>query len=96
MRLEATISCFQLLLVKQYQLLQEERQRILGWTAKRELSKLNYHIHTILLTEDDIRHRIYAIRGVQVMLDKDLALLYEVETKRINEAVKTKSNKVPC
>lgn len=54
MRREATISCFQLLLVKQYQLLQEERQRILGWTAQRELSKLNYHIHTILLTEDDI------------------------------------------
>ena len=37
---------FQLLLVKEYQRLQEEKQKLLGWTAKRELSKLNYHIHT--------------------------------------------------
>lgn len=59
---------FQLLLVKQYQILQEERQRLLGWTAKRELSKLNYHIHTdaiktnLIPSEIDVRHRslIYA------------------------------------
>lgn len=37
---------FQLLLVKEYQRLQEEKQKFLGWTAKRELSKINYHIHT--------------------------------------------------
>ncbi len=37
---------FQLLLVKEYQRLQEEKQKMLGWTAKRELSKINYHIHT--------------------------------------------------
>ena len=37
---------FQLLLVKEYQHLQEEKQKLLGWTAKRELSKINYHIHT--------------------------------------------------
>jgi hypothetical protein len=37
---------FQLLLVKEYQRLQEEKQKLLGWTAKRELSKINYHIHT--------------------------------------------------
>ena len=59
---------FQLLLVKQYQLLQEERQKALGWTAKRELSKLNYHIHTdaiktnLIPPEIDARHKslIYA------------------------------------
>ena len=37
---------FQLLLVKEYQRLQEEKQKLIGWTAKRELSKINYHIHT--------------------------------------------------
>ena len=37
---------FQLLMVKEYQQLQEEKQKYLGWTAKRELSKINYHIHT--------------------------------------------------
>ena len=37
---------FQLLLVKEYQRLKEEEQRLLGWSAKRELSKINYRIHT--------------------------------------------------
>lgn len=37
---------FQLLLVKEYQRMKAEEQKALGWTAKRELSKINYHIHT--------------------------------------------------
>ena len=37
---------FQLLLVKEYQRLETEEQRLLGWSAKRELSKINYRIHT--------------------------------------------------
>ena len=37
---------FQLLLVKEYQRLKSEEQKMVGWTAKRELSKINYHIHT--------------------------------------------------
>ena len=37
---------FQLLLVKEYQRLKAEEQKMLGWTAKRELSKINYNIHT--------------------------------------------------
>ena len=37
---------FQLLLVKEYQRLKTEEQQLLGWSAKRELSKINYHIHT--------------------------------------------------
>ena len=41
------------------------------------------------LKEDlSIEDMIYEIRGKQVMLDSDLAKLYNVETKRINEAVK--------
>ncbi len=35
-----------------------------------------------------IENKIYTIRSLQVMLDRDLAELYQVETKRINEAVK--------
>ena len=35
-----------------------------------------------------IEERIFTIRGKQVMIDKDLALLYGVETKRLNEQVK--------
>lgn len=37
---------FQLLLVKEYQRLKEQEQAQLGWSAKRELSKINYRIHT--------------------------------------------------
>ncbi len=37
---------FQLLLVKEYQRLKAEEQKQLEWSAKRELSKINYHIHT--------------------------------------------------
>jgi hypothetical protein len=37
---------FQLLLVKEFQRLKEEEQKAIGWTAKRELAKINYHIHT--------------------------------------------------
>ena len=37
---------FKLYLINEFQRLKEEEQKQLGWTAKRELSKLNYHIHT--------------------------------------------------
>ena len=37
---------FQLLLVKEYQRLKVAEQQLLGWSAKRELSKINYRIHT--------------------------------------------------
>ncbi len=42
-----------------------------------------------------IEDMIYEIRGIQVMLDSDLAKLYHVETKRINEAVKNNPQKFP-
>ena len=44
---------FQLLLVKEYQRLKTEEQQLLGWSAKRELSKINYRIHT-----DAIKHNL--------------------------------------
>ena len=37
---------FRLYLVKEFQRLKVEEQKMLGWSAKRELSKINYHIHT--------------------------------------------------
>ena len=43
----------------------------------------------------NIKSKIYEIRGKQVMLDSDLADIYCVETKRINEAVKNNINKFP-
>lgn len=42
-----------------------------------------------------VENMIYEIRGKQVMLDSELAKLYGVETKRINEAVKNNPDKFP-
>lgn len=44
---------FELYLVKEFQRLKEEEQRLIGWSAKRELSKINYRIHT-----DAIKHNL--------------------------------------
>ena len=49
----------------------------------------------ILNNDEKIENLIYEIRGVQVMLDSDLAKLYQVETKRINEAVSRNIDKFP-
>ena len=38
---------------------------------------------------------IYKIRGYQVMLDEDLAAIYQVETRRLNEAVKRNADRFP-
>ena len=40
----------------------------------------------LLPSQNEIQRRIYSIRGVQVMLDRDLAQLYQVETKVLNQA----------
>lgn len=42
----------------------------------------------LIHNEDDLRSKIYTIRGVQVMLDFDLAEIYGYDTKRFNEQVK--------
>jgi len=42
-----------------------------------------------------IRSRIFTIRGQQVMLDRDLAELYQVETKALNQAVKRNADRFP-
>ena len=47
------------------------------------------------LTDISIETLIYEIRGQKVMLDKDLAKLYGVETKVLNQAVKRNINRFP-
>jgi hypothetical protein len=45
--------------------------------------------------DETIKSKIYTIRGLQVMLDSDLAELYDVESKRLNEQVKRNSDRFP-
>lgn len=47
------------------------------------------------ISESTIRSLIHVVKGQQVMLDSDLAMLYQVETKRINEGVKRNSKRFP-
>lgn len=49
----------------------------------------------ISISQQDIQHRIFAIRGIQVIVDRDLAALYGVETKVLNQAVKRNLNRFP-
>ena len=42
-----------------------------------------------------IRNKIFEIRGVKIILDYDLALLYEVDTRVLNQAVKRNINRFP-
>ena len=54
--------------------------------SKNEISKINDSI---------IVDKIYIVRGHKVMLDKDLAEMYDVETSRLNEAVKRNISRFP-
>ena len=44
---------------------------------------------------EKVRGKIISLRNSQVILDSDIAELYDVETKRVNEAVKNNKDKFP-
>ena len=48
-----------------------------------------------LVAEQKILNRIYVVRGQKVMLDEDLAAMYGVETRRLNEQVKRNMKRFP-
>ena len=50
---------------------------------------------SLAIIETDIREQILTIRGMQVMLDRDLAALYGVSTKALNQAVKRNAERFP-
>ena len=50
---------------------------------------------TSLVTQETIEGKILLIRGKKVMLDRDLALLYEVQTKALKQAVRRNSKRFP-
>lgn len=49
----------------------------------------------LFLNQKQIENRIFTSRGVQVMLDSDLAKMYGVPTGRINEQVKRNNERFP-
>ena len=63
-------------------------------TIKKENGELATS-HDQLVVVDNIESLIKVIRGQQVMLDKDLATLYGVETRALNQAVKRNIQRFP-
>ena len=49
----------------------------------------------IVIPDEVVMDRIYLIRGMKVMLDKDLAKLYNVETKVLKQAVRRNKDRFP-
>ncbi len=43
---------FKIYIIKEFQRLKEEEQKSIGWSAKRELAKINYHIHTSAISQN--------------------------------------------
>jgi len=52
-------------------------------------------MNEIVTTDQEIKNKIFTIRGLQVMLDRDLAELYQVETRALKQAVKRNSERFP-
>ncbi len=49
----------------------------------------------LTISQKDVENRIFTIRGMHVMLDSDLAVMYQTETKFINRAVKRNPDRFP-
>jgi len=69
---------FELYFIKEFQRLKEEEQKQLGWTAKRELSKINYHIHT-----DAIKQNLIPVE----LTPQQISYVYANEADVLNVAL---------
>lgn len=52
-------------------------------------------MNEVIIADAELQKKIFTIRGIQVMLDSDIAELYNVETRTFNQAVKRNSNRFP-
>lgn len=69
---------FELYIVKEFQRLKEQEQTLLGWTAKRELSKINYRIHTDAIKQNLIPAEVTV---------KQAGIIYADEADMLNVAM---------
>ena len=69
---------FELYFIKEFQRLKEEEQKQIGWSAKRELAKINYHIHT-----DAIKNNLVPMELTQ----KQTSIIYANEADVLNVAL---------
>ena len=69
---------FKLYLIEEFQRLKENEQKLLGWTAKRELSKINYRIHTDAIKQNLIPEEVTAAQA---------SIIYAEEADVLNVAM---------
>ena len=69
---------FELYIVKEFQRLKEEEQKQIGWSARRELSKINYRIHT-----DSIKRNIVP----EEVTPQQASIIYAHEADVLNVAM---------
>ncbi len=69
---------FELYLIKEFQRLKEEEQKQLGWSAKRELTKINYQIHTNAIKQNLIPKELSA---------QQISIVYASEADVLNVAL---------
>lgn len=69
---------FELYIIKEFQRLKEHEQQQLGWSAKRELSKINYHIHT-----DAVKHNLIP----EALTAQQMSIVYASEADVLNMAL---------
>jgi len=70
---------FKLYLIKEFQRLKEEEQKLIGWNLQRTLSKINYHIHTDAIKENLIPGELPKSK---------IGLVYATEADLLNTALK--------
>ncbi len=75
---------FKIYIVKEFQRLKAEEQKLLGWSAKRELAKINYHIHT-----DAIKNNLIP----EELTQKQISFVYADEADVLNVALFGKTAK---
>jgi len=75
---------FKLYLIEEFQRLKEQEQKQLGWSAKRELAKINYHIHTSAISQNLIPKEL---------TPKQISLVYASEADVLNMALFGKTAK---
>jgi hypothetical protein len=75
---------FELYFIREFQRLKEAEQKLIGWTAKRELAKINYHIHT-----DAVKQHLVP----KELTPKQASIIYADEAEVLNIALFGKTAK---
>lgn len=69
---------FKVYLIREFQRLKEEEQKLIGWSAKRELSKINYRIHTDAIKQNLIPEEVS---------ERQMSFIYANEADVLNVAL---------